>query len=94
MVIMKTVSVIFDTRDNYSFFPNKGYFVNFEEIKSPIKLKVVAKVIDIDVFEMLEYYVRSENGHINTLRYQAYNIPGLQKDLRIIYPQGILTSEG
>ena len=28
------------------------------------------------------------------LRDQKYYIPGLPKDLRIIYPQGILTSEG
>ena len=28
------------------------------------------------------------------LRDQAYYVPGLPKDLRIIYPQGIWTSEG
>ena len=28
------------------------------------------------------------------LRYQAYYVPGLPKDLRIISPQGIDTSEG
>ena len=28
------------------------------------------------------------------LRAQAYYVPGLPKDLRIIYPQGIRTSEG
>ena len=28
------------------------------------------------------------------LQDQAYHVPGLPKDLRIIYPQGILTSEG
>ena len=28
------------------------------------------------------------------LRYQAYYVPGLPNDFRIIYPQGIHTSEG
>ena len=42
----------------------------------------------------LEYSVRSESGRMIALQAQAYYVPGLPKDLRIISPQGILTSEG
>ena len=37
---------------------------------------------------------RSRTGRIIALRAQAYYVPGLPKDLRIISPQGIHTSEG
>ena len=45
-------------------------------------------------FGIVEYSVRSESGIIIALRAQSYYVPGLPKDLRIISPQGIHTSEG
>ena len=46
------------------------------------------------LFGIVEYYVRSESGRMIALRAQTYYVPGLPKDLRIISPQGICTSEG
>ena len=60
----------------------------------PRKLKGTAKGLEIYEFGIFEYSVRSESGRIIKLRYQAYYVPGLPKDLRIISPQGICTSEG
>ena len=60
----------------------------------PINLKGIAKGLDIYGYEIIEYSVRSESGRIIALRAQAYYVPGLTKDLRIIPPQGIYTSEG
>ena len=41
-----------------------------------------------------EYFIRSESGRMIALLAQAYYVHGLPKDLRIISPQGIRTSEG
>ena len=68
--------------------------MKLEEKKSPRKLKGIAKGFEISGFGIVEYYVRSESGSMIALRDQAYYVPGLPKDLRIISPQGIHTSEG
>ena len=60
----------------------------------PRKLKCIAKGLEISVFGIVEYSVRSESGRMIALRDQAYYVPGLPKDLRIISPQGIRTPEG
>ena len=39
MGMMRSVSVIFDTGENYSCYFNKGYFVNLEDNMLPRKLK-------------------------------------------------------
>ena len=75
-------------------FFKKGDFVKFEEKKFPRKPKVIAKCLEISGFGIFEYSVRSESGSMIALRAQAYYVPGLPKDLRIISPQGIRTSEG
>ena len=64
------------------------------EEKLPRNLKGIAKGLEISGFGIVEYSVRSESGSMIALRSQAYYFPGLPKDLRIIYPQGICTSEG
>ena len=94
MGMVSSVSVIFDTGATYSYSSNKGDFVNLEEKKFPRSLKEIAKGLEISGFGIVEYSVRSESGRIIALRDQAYYIPGLPKDLRIISPQVIRTSEG
>ena len=94
MGTVSSVSVIFDTGSTYSCSSNKRDFVNLEEKTSPRKLKGVAKGLEISGFGIVEYYVRSESGCMIALRDQAYYVPGLPKDLCIIYPQHIHTSEG
>ena len=94
---MRTVSpfsVIFYTKDTYSCSSNKGNFVNFEDKTFSRKLKGIAKGLEIYGYGIVEYSVRSESGHMIALWDQAYYVPGLPKDLRIISPQGISTSEG
>ena len=91
MGMVSSVSVIFDTGDTYSCYSNKGDFVKIEEDKL---LKVLSKGLEIYGFWIVEYSVRSESGRMISLRYQEYYVPGLPKDLRIISPQGICTSEG
>ena len=68
--------------------------MELEEKMFPINLKGIAKGLEIYGFEIVEYSVRSESGHMITLWSQAYYVAELPKYLRIIYPQGILTSEG
>ena len=93
MGMVRPVSVIFDTGSTYSCSSNKGDVVNLEEKTSPIKLKDIAKGLDIYGFGIVEYFVRSESGCMIVLRDQACYVPGLPQDLLIIYPQGIHTSE-
>ena len=68
--------------------------MNIEEKKLPINLKGIAKGLEISGFGIVEYSDRRESGCMIALLAQAYCVPGLPKDLRIIYPQGIHTSEG
>ena len=68
--------------------------MKLEERTFPRKLKGISKGIVISGYGIVEYSVRSESGRIIDLRYQASYVPGLPKYLRIIYPQGICTSEG
>ena len=68
--------------------------MKLEEKNFPIKLKGIAKGLEISVFGIVEYSVRSESGRMIALRDQAYYVPGLPKYLRIIYPQVICTPEG
>ena len=57
-------------------------------------LKGIAKGLEISGCGIVEYSVRSECGRMIALRAQAYYVHGLPKDLRIISPRGICTSEG
>ena len=68
--------------------------MNPEEEKFARNIKGIAKGLDISEFGIVEYSVVSESGRIFALQAQAYYVPGLRKDLRIIYPQLIHTSEG
>ena len=68
--------------------------MNLEENTFPRHLKGIEKGLEIYGFGIVEYSVRIESGCIIALRGQAYYVPGLPKDLRIIYPQGIHASEG
>ena len=65
--------------------------MELEENISPRNLKGISEGLEIFGFGMIEYSVRSEIGCMIALRDQAYYIPGLPKDLRIIPPQGICT---
>ena len=47
-------------------------------------IKGIAKGLEISVFGIVGYSVRSESGRIIALRAQAYCVPGLPKDLQII----------
>ena len=66
--------------------------MNLEENKSPRKIKGIAKGLESSGFGIVEYYVIGESGRMIALRYQAYYVTGLPKDLRIISQQGIRTS--
>ena len=56
--------------------------------------KAYQKGLEVHGFGVVKYSARSESRHMIVLRDQAYYVPGLLKDLRIIYPQGLLTLEG
>ena len=94
MGMVSSVSIIFDTGATYLCYSNKGYFVKLEEKTFPRNLKGISKGLEISGFWIVEYSIRSESGCMIALQDQAYYVPGLPKDLRIIYPQGIFTSEG
>ena len=65
--------------------------MKLEEKTFPRNLKGIAKGLEIYGFRIVEYSVRSESGRMIELRAQAYYVPGLPKDLRIISPQVIPT---
>ena len=75
MVMVSSVSVIFDTGDNYLCSSNKGDFVKLEEKKLLRKLKGIANDLEIYGFGIVEYSVRSESGSMIALRDQAYYVP-------------------
>ena len=58
--------------------------MKLEERKLSRNLKGIAKSLEISGFGIVEYSVRSESGGMIALRDQAYYVPGLPKDLRII----------
>ena len=78
MGIMTAVSVIFNTGYTYSFSSIKAYFLDIEENIFPIKLKVIAKVLEIPGFGTVEYSSRNEIGHIIALGYWSYYISRLK----------------
>ena len=57
-------------------------------------IKGIAKGLGMYGIGIVEYDVRSKSGRMIALQAQAYYIPGLPKDLRILSPQAISTSEG
>ena len=69
--MVRSVSVIFDTGSTYSYYSNKGYFVNLEEKKFRRKIKGIVNFFETSVFGIVEYSVRIESGHIIALRDQA-----------------------
>ena len=89
-----SVSVILDTGDTYSCYSNKGDFINLEENMLPRKLKCIVKGLEIYGFGIVKYYFSIESGRMIALWDQAYHVPGLPNNLRIIYPQVICTSGG
>ena len=68
--------------------------MKLEEKTFPRNIKGIAKVLESSGFRIIECSVRSKSGRMIALRAQAYYVPALPKDLCIIYPQGIRTSEG
>ena len=94
MGMVSLFSIIFDTGSTYSCSSDKGDFVKLKDKTPPRKLKGISKGLEISGFGSVEYSVRSESGRMIALRAQAYYFTGLPKDLRIISPQGIHTSEG
>ena len=84
MGVVSSVSVIFDTGATYSCSSNKGNFLKIGDNNFPRELKGIAKGLEIFGFGIVEYSVRSESGRMIALRDQAYYVPGLPKDLRII----------
>ena len=94
MGMVSSVSVIFDTGATYPCSPNKVDLVKIEEKTFPRNLKGIVKGLEISGFGVVEYSVRSESECMIALWDQAYYVPGLPKDLCIISPQGICTSEG
>ena len=93
MGMVSSVSVIFDSVATYSCSSNKVDFVKLEEKKPPRNIKGIAKGLEIYGFGIVEHSVRSKSGRMIAFRAQKYYVPGLPKDLRIISPQGIRTSE-
>ena len=91
MDMMISISVIFDTGANYSCSSSKGYFLELEENVLPRNIKGIEKGLDISVFGIVKYSIRSESGRMIALRDQKYYFPRLPKYLRIISPQLICT---
>ena len=58
--------------------------MDLEEKMFPGNLKGIEKCHEIYVFGIVESSIRSESGHMIALRAQAYYVPRLPKDLRII----------
>ena len=59
----------------------------------PRNIKGIEKGLEIYGFGMSKYSIRSGSGSMIALRYHAYCVRRLPKDLQIIFSQGIFTSE-
>ena len=71
MGMVSSISFIFDTGANQTCSSNKGDFVKLKEKILPRKFKGTAKVLEIYVFGVFEYSVRSESGHMIVIWDQA-----------------------
>ena len=65
-----------------------------EKKMPPRNLKGIDKGLKIYGFGIVGYSIRSKSGSMIEIWAQAYNLPGLLKDFRILDPQVICTSEG
>ena len=70
------------------------HFVELEKKMSPINIKYIAKGLEIYVFGIVKYYVRSKRGCMIVLWDQSYYVPVLPKYLYIILLKFIHISEG
>ena len=68
--------------------------MKLEDNTFPIMLEGISKGIESYGFGIVEYYVKSESGCMIELQKYEYYVTSLPKDLCIIYPQFIHTSEG
>ena len=68
--------------------------MELKEKTFPRNIKGIAKVLEIYGFGIVEYSVRSESRSMIAHRAKACYVTGLPKDLSIISPQVICTSEG
>ena len=60
--------------------------MKLEEKTLTRKLKGTANSLEISGFGIVEYSIKSETGRVIALQAHTYYVPGLPKDLRIIYP--------
>ena len=58
MGMMRSVSLIFDTRSSYLCSSNRVNFVELVENKSPRNIKVVSKVLEVTAFIIVDYFSR------------------------------------
>ena len=66
--------------------------MDIEENTSSKNLKDIDEGLDMSVFGIFKYYIRSESGRMIALQSQTYYVLGILKSLRIISPKGICTS--
>ena len=71
IVMVSSVSVIFDTGATYSCYYKKGDFVKLKDKMLPRNLKGIEKGLGISGIGIVEYYVRSEIGLMIVLWVQA-----------------------
>ena len=67
--MVSSASIIFDNGATYSCYSNKGDFVKLEDKTFPRKLKRIAKGLEIFVFGIVEYSVRSESRRMIAVWY-------------------------
>ena len=84
MVMVISVSLIFDTGDTYSCYSNKGESVKLEYHIFKRNIRSITKGLAVSGFGIVQYSVRIEIGRMIELQTQVYYIYGLPKDLHII----------
>ena len=94
MSMVSSGLVIFDKGATYSFYSIMGESMKIEEKMFPRNIKGIAEWLEIYRFVIVKYSVSSKSGCMIMLRSHSYYVLELTKDLCIIFPQGIFTSEG
>ena len=85
---------ILDSGASRTSLGNRHEFKTLVETTANTVMKGIAAGLDIKGSGTVEYHVTDDRGRIIKLEMEAYYVPSLPADLRLISPQGLRTVEG
>ena len=89
----KPIEIIIDTGASKACSGHKEDFVELSLARSSKKLDGIAEGLPIEGAGILNYVVTDDSGNQHTLNLNGYYVPNLAKDMRLVPPQGIKTTD-